>query len=338
MSYFIRIFTVVIFSILVVFTILFFWASSSKRNVNDYAGVTFYNYKIKSVKNDTMSIITYNIGYLSGMTNNQPVKPDIGLFSGNLSKAIKLINAYHPTFIGLQEIDFSARRSFYFNQMDTIAEKANFLSAGYVVNWDKRYVPFPYWPIQVHFGEIVSGQAVLSKYPLLSNRRIVLPKPQNNPFYYNAFYLDRLIQIVEVDLENQILIIINVHLDAYDSETREEQSEILLEVIKKYFYDFPLLLIGDFNTEPPFTMGNEYGEKTIQNILSLPGIHMSIKESDYKLRPEDYFTFSSRDPHEKIDYIFYNDKILPVESFVIRSAGEISDHLPIFFKFIIKND
>lgn len=316
----------------------YFWASSSNLNVHEYAGVTNYGSKSALSIDDTMSVITFNIGYLSGMTNNQPVIPDHNFFTGNLNRVIKLFNDYKPTFLGLQEIDFSARRSVYHNQMDSIAKRAQYFYAAHVVNWDKKYVPFPYWPFQVHFGKIVSGQAVLSKFPVLTNRRVVLPKPQNNPFYYNTFYLDRLIQIVEVDLDNQILIIINVHLEAYDKITREKQSEILYEVTEKYLTDFPLLLIGDFNSRPPFKEAKNNEESTIKNILSLPGIQMATTELDYRIRPEEYFTFTSRNPYEKIDYIFYNSKILPVESFVIRSSGEISDHLPVYFKFIIKND
>ena len=65
--------------------------------------------------------------------------------------------------------------------MDSIALYCGFLEGAYAVNWDKRYVPFPYWPPVVHFGEMLSGQGVLSKFPILMNKKIVLQKPEENP-------------------------------------------------------------------------------------------------------------------------------------------------------------
>jgi endonuclease/exonuclease/phosphatase family metal-dependent hydrolase len=329
------VFLALIFIAIIVF---YFWAGSSNLTTLEYAQVKNYDTGSSLPVQDTLSIISFNIGYLSGMTNNLPVRPDKDFFKSNLDKAIELFRDLAPAFIGFQEIDYMAKRSYYMNQVDSIANHTGFSYGAYVVNWDKRYVPFPYWPIRYHFGKLISGQAILSEYPVLSNKRIVLPKPKDNPFFYNAYYLDRLIQVVEMEVQGQILIILNVHLEAFDQQTRETQASILKEIVSHYIDRFPLLLIGDFNSHPPFHDVQNHDENTIRTLLSIKGIRMSVNEVDYMVDPMKFYTYDSRHPTEMIDYVFYNEKILPVSFEVLRESPEISDHLPVYFKFIIKKN
>jgi len=224
------------------------------------------------------------------------------------------------------------------NQMDSIAIHAGFNYGASVVNWDKRYVPFPYWPIRSHFGELISGQGILSKFPVLSNKRIIMQKPEGNTFFYNAFYLDRLIQVVEVDVQGNLLILVNVHLEAFDRRTRELQAERVKEVVAGYMDSYPLLLFGDFNSRPPFPQVKNNEENTIRKLRSISGIRMTVSEEAYSSDPQKYYTFNSQQPSEMIDYIFYNEKIIPLEFKVIHESTGISDHLPVFFKFIIKKN
>jgi endonuclease/exonuclease/phosphatase family metal-dependent hydrolase len=283
-----------------------------------------------------MSIISFNIGYLSGMTNNLPLHPGYDFFQENMVQAVELFRNRLPTFIGFQEIDYQAKRSWFVNQLDTIAEKLQFPFGAYTVNWDKRYVPFPYWPVKVHFGKLISGQGMISQFPILTMKRIVLPKPERNPFYYNTFYIDRLIQIAQIDIRGSQLIIMNVHMEAYDKETREIQAAILKDTVERYTGKYPLLLIGDFNSRPPFKNLNEDMDNTIQTILSIPGIELALSEKEYSENPHQFFTFSSRNPVEMIDYIFHNERIEAIEYEVLQESGEISDHRPVYFKFMIK--
>lgn len=329
----------IIFSFILFAVIAFyFWARSPNLKTHQYAQIKNYDTDLTSPLQDTLSVISFNIGYLSGMTNNLPVRPDMDFFRNNLDMAIELFRDRSPTFIGFQEIDYLAKRSHDMNQMDSIAHHAAFSFGAYVVNWDKRYVPFPYWPVRYHFGRLISGQGILSQYPILSNRRIVLPKPADNPFFYNAFYLDRLIQVVEVDVNGNALILINVHLEAFDQQTREVQALILKEVVIHYIDRYPLLLFGDFNCPPPFCKVQDHDEATIRTLLSIDGIHMTVDDMEYWVKPDKYNTFDSRQPSEMIDYVFYNEMILPVYFEVLTGSTEISDHLPVYFKFIIKKN
>lgn len=79
-------------------------------------------------------------------------------------------------------------------------------------------MPFPYWPPSNHFGTMLSGQAILSHYPISEGRTHKLTPHLNAPFYYSAFYLDRLLQVIEVSYHDQFVRIMNVHMKAFDTE------------------------------------------------------------------------------------------------------------------------
>ena len=290
----------------------------------------------KYTDRDTLSIMTYNIGYLSGMTNNLPLKVPASLFDENLQKARVLIANWQPDIIGFQEIDFASSRSYNRNQLDSLGEGYAFAIKS--VNWDKKYVPFPYWPPAVHFGKMQSGQAILSKFRVSASQRIVLTGPQAAPFYYKAFYLDRLAQIVELQINKQTVVVLNVHLEAFDQQTRELQAREVLQIVDEYAARGPLLLIGDFNARPPFASDTNSNEKTITMFMDHPLLSPALNEQQYLASEAEHFTFDTANPYEKLDYIFYtHQSIEPVTVATLREADQISDHFPVFMSFKLRH-
>jgi endonuclease/exonuclease/phosphatase family metal-dependent hydrolase len=323
--------------IIVLVTVFYFWGSASNFNRSEYNDITVFKTDKLPLLHDTLSILTYNLGYLSGMTNNLPMMRSEKLFSDNLKNTSHLFSDIQPDFIGFQEIDFKAKRSFEVNQMKEIANASGYNYVAKAVNWDKKYVPFPYGMPNVNFGQIYSGQAIVSKFPILSNELKILRKPESHPFYYSAFYLDRIAQIDAIDINGKKLILINVHLEAFDVPTREKQAETLVKIYQEYADDYPVLLFGDFNSTPPNATHLYEDETTMNLIYSIPGIKSAISDSLYLSDEKSYFTFNSENPQIKIDYIFYNsDKIEAINGRVVLEAEEISDHLPVMMRFVLK--
>lgn len=280
---------------------------------------------------DTLTIVTYNIGYLSGLTNNQAVQRDRTLFDTNQQTAIAALNSADADFIAFQEIDFDAKRSFYVDQVAAIAQQLGFMQGAIAINWNKRYVPFPYWPPAAHFGQIVSGQAVLSRYPITENERVVLQKVADKPFYYNALYLDRLAQVTQVDIDGQPLVLINVHLEAFDEPTRRQQTATVLELYNQYAADYPVILLGDFNSSIP---NSEEAHPTINQLLQAEGIAVATSPADFA----NQLTFPSDTPTVKLDYIFYDpEDIESLNASVMTNAAQASDHLPVRMDFRLRN-
>lgn len=312
----------------------YFWASAPKLASEQYKQSKIYERSDPQSyqRGDTLRAMTYNIGYLSGMTNNLSVKRERDFFDENLARARDLVSTYEPDLIGLQEVDFGAHRSFEVNQADTIGKSNGFLQAFHSVNWDKKYVPFPFGPFSNHFGSMLSGQSIISRYPLQNSDHLVLPKPLNAPFYYRAFYLDRLIQVSDWLIGDQVVKVMNLHLEAFDKETRVLQAEIVKKEYLKYYQDYPVLILGDFNSRSAFL-----DRDAMQVIMEAPGISTAVDQKTYEANPSSFFTFSSASPEYMIDYILFNEAFFTkVEARVLDDAGQISDHLPLLFDFVLK--
>ncbi|GGG53886.1 endonuclease/exonuclease/phosphatase family protein [Bizionia arctica] len=323
-----KVFKIIIFSLaslLLLCALFFFWASSPTLSVENYNKITINNFK-QTINNDSIySIITYNIGYLSGMTNNLAIAKPKSLFDNNLEKVISEFKTLNPDFIALQEIDYDASRSYHVNQQTEIAS----LGYNYVaeaVNWDDTYVPYPYWPPSVHFGKTVSGQSILSKYPIENQECIVLERVNNAPFYRDALYPERLAQIAIIKIENKNVILINVHLEAFDKATREKQFATVLELFTKYAANYPTILLGDFNSDPKYT------NAAVTDILNSE----TIGNAAYSATQYDK-TYNSINPDVRIDYIFYSkNSIEYIDGKVLNQFEQASDHLPVEMRFKLK--
>jgi endonuclease/exonuclease/phosphatase family metal-dependent hydrolase len=311
--------------IVVVLVVFFFWASSSTLAEKEYAAIT-NNKSFKAPENDSIfRIVTYNIGYLSGMTNNRAIEKPKSLFDNNLQKVLLETKKVDPDIIAFQEIDYDASRSFNINQEEKIADLGyNFRAR--TINWDERYLPFPYWPISMHFGKVVSGQSVISKYPLKEQNRIVLQRVADAPFHRDAFYLERLAQIVKVTLNGKDVVLINIHLEAFDKETREKQFQEVLDIFNTYKKEYPTILLGDFNSRA------RNKDAIIQKMFSQENIGNAAFNTE---NPEN--TFDTKKPFERIDYIFYTkNSIEYISGKVLNEYGQASDHLPVFMEFKLK--
>lgn len=322
----IKFFFILFVGLLFIMVGFYFWASSSNLSPLTYNKWGQYD-DPKPVKNDSIhSIITYNIGYLSGMTNNLPVEKPKSLFDQNLKKVIAHLKAINPDIIALQEIDYGSERSFYIDQ-ETALGQIGYNYFGRNINWDKKYLPFPYYPISLHFGKVLSGQSILSKYPIIEQERIALKRNLKNLFFYDSFYLDRLAQVTKIKLNDNTLVLINVHLEAYDQETRKIQMQQVKNIYIKYYKQYPTILLGDFNSDINFANAG------IKLFLDLS--HTGCAAYDPNISDN---TFSSASPTERLDYIFYNENFIQeVDAKILEEFDTASDHLPLLMNFKFKN-
>ena len=320
--------------LVIAITIFYFWASSSSIPGNKLSEIINYPGTTPPPPDlDTFTIMTYNIGYLSGMTNNLPVKTEKELFDTNKKTFLQLLDRVKPDILATQEIDFDSKRSFHVNQPQAIARDTDLKYTAVAINWDKRYVPFPYWPPSVHFGKIVSGQAVLSRWPIVSAERVVLIKPVNKPFFYNALYLDRLAQVVKIEIGEKTLVVLNVHLEAFDNETREKQAQRVLDIYGEYKENYPVILLGDFNCLPPNAKQKKgFSDEPDIDFDGDKTIGIFLAEKSLKPAELETVTFPANKPTRKLDYFFYNhEKLTLVKTFA--PVIDSSDHLPLVMEF-----
>ncbi|CAL2057136.1 endonuclease/exonuclease/phosphatase family protein [Tenacibaculum sp. 190524A05c] len=313
---------VLLMSLVVVF---YFWGSNATMEKEDYQKLFTNNYEQDFDNDSIFSIVTYNIGYLSGMTNNTTKARPKELFDRNLSHVKKEFQQLNPDVIAFQEIDYGAKRSYLINQEEELS-KLGYNHVARTVNWDKKYVPFPYFPPSAHFGKVVSGQSILSKFPIKNHERVVLERVENTPFYKNAFYLDRLLQIVKLEIKGKEVVLMNVHLEAFDKETRVKQLKVVVQKFLEFGQSNPTILLGDFNSDPNFE------DPAIAQVLNLENIgNAAFSKSGFAN------TFDSKKPYKRLDYIFYTKNFISyVDGRVLSEFAQSSDHLPVSMKFKLK--
>ena len=325
MKRFFKILSVLFFLCLIAFMLFFVWASSPTLKEEQYAKLITRTYKQQTDTDSIYSIVTYNIGYLSGMTNNRSVAKPKELFDNNLKKVLIATKAVNPDIIAFQEIDYNADRSYNVNQQNKIA-KLGYNYIAEAINWDETYVPFPYWPPSMHFGKVVSGQSILSKFPFNDYKRLVLDRVADAPFYRDALYLDRLAQVAKIKIEGKEVVVINVHLEAFDKPTRIKQFNEVIALFNTYKKTNPTILLGDFNSKA------RDKEAIIQKMFSME----EVGNAGFNLEnPEN--TFDTKDLYERIDYIFYTkNSIEYIDGKVLTQFGQASDHLPVEMRFKLK--
>jgi endonuclease/exonuclease/phosphatase family metal-dependent hydrolase len=305
--------------------VFFFWGSSTNLEPEMYTKINTYENSITIDNDSVFSILTYNVGYLSGMTNNRTIEKPEALFIDNMTALKSKLTLVNPDIIAFQEIDFDSDRSFNLDQSSEIS-KLGFTNEAQTVNWDKRYVPFPYGLPSIHFGKLLSGQSIVSKYPISNHKIHTLKRVESMSFLKDAFYLERLAQVASVTINGTQVYLINVHLEAFDKPTRAKQMTTVNALFKKYSSKYPTIMLGDFNSNP------ENKDAAVLELINDPAIGCADYNPD-----EVNYTFDSRNPYKRIDFIFYNkSRVQEIDSRVLTEFGEISDHLPIEMRFKLK--
>lgn len=281
-----------------------------------------------------LGVVTWNIGYgrgaagdLSGPWTREHVERHLD----GIADAIRNMNV---DIAALQEVDLGASRSHDIHQALYIARRLGWPYFACVTTWQANYVPFPYWPPSKHYGQMKSGQCVVSRFPIKQNVRYRLQQPEKNPFYYNAFYLHRAIQHVTLVMPDKEVQIFNVHLEAYDQPTREQHAKMVAAIVGDKGTDSTVLL-GDMNAPPPdapqrtgFVDEPEMdfsGDKTIQIINNIRGLTDSLSGRQHS----ETCTFPADKATRRLDYVYVGAKLTVKSSSVVTEAGPLSDHLPV---------
>jgi len=333
----------IVLTLLAVVTIFLLWALRTEypKSVKTTGVIGKPFQKITSHPPTTLHVMTYNIAYAAGLKNlagHVSTKKEI---LSNLDAISETIKRQKVDIACIQEIDIKSRRTYNIDQVNYLAEKCGLPYTAYTVNWDKRWVPYPInLEIKSHFGKIVSGQAVLSKYPITTQKVITFPKPKSNWFWYNWFYLDRAAQYVTLSLDKDFEITLcNIHLEFRDLKARLSQVNAILNNYKENQYK-NFILAGDFNTIPRWaTVKNGFRDEpktdftadtSYAQILTVDPLAPVFTQTNYKENETGLHNFPANAPTRKLDHIFVDKQSFSVVRSEVVQAGTASDHLPVF--------
>lgn len=247
----------------------------------------------------SITVMTYNIHVGMGID-----------FVYDIDRIAQLIADEGADIVGLNEVDYMTTRSRGQNQAKHIADKLGFYYAE---------------------GKILAtsgghyGNAVISRYPIVSSNNHFLPNPNGNE--------PRAALECQVDVDGDTLNFFVTHLDVRDAGSRTAQAIALVEMASAR--QGPTVITGDFNAVPLLStetaaVMRQFND-TMQVYRMLVNSDELIKDNQFN---RDYLkggnTIDAIKPNRRIDYVF--------ASYDLTVAGKVgaarvvstlaSDHLP----------
>ena len=216
----------------------------------------------KVALNVEYNALTFNIGYgalgvnedfvMDGGKQGVPKSKDI--VEGYLTGIENILIDNPCDIYFLQEVDLNSRRSFKINECVQIANKlGNSYSNTFAYNYKALFVPFPF-SFTEHMGRVESGMTSYIKFNTNEAKRYQFPGAFAWPGRTANLKRGMLVNYLPIEGSNKYLVVINVHLSAYDSSggMREKEMEFLKEFLKKEALKGNYVLAGgDFNQTFP---------------------------------------------------------------------------------------
>ncbi len=144
----------------------------------------------------------------------------------------------------LQEVDSDSKRTFGIDERGILTDGSD-ASYAYALNYSCNYVPYPLPTI----GKVNSGLLTISDFGIDKAERYSLPCPFSWPI--RAANLKRCLLISYHDIEGSDakLVVINLHLEAYDDgEGKAAQTKMLVEIMENEYKKGNYVVAGgDFN-------------------------------------------------------------------------------------------
>jgi endonuclease/exonuclease/phosphatase family metal-dependent hydrolase len=205
----------------------------------------------------TLTIMTWNIGYC-GLDSKMDFFYDGGTkvitprpqFIDNLNAVRSFIKQNDSIdFFLIQEIDKNSKRSYHFNEYDTLVKTLQGYNPEFATNYDVFFVPVP--PSRP-MGKVLSGLATYSRYTPATSVRYSFPGEYGFP--KQLFMLDRCFLVNRYPLSNgKELLVINTHNEAFDpGQIRKAQMAYLKDfLISEYSKGNYIIAGGDWNQSPP---------------------------------------------------------------------------------------
>ena len=201
---------------------------------------------------DSFSVLTYNTGYaalskdedffMDGGSKVQPDSKDV--VETNLAGISDILKSQNADFYFLQEVDIDAKRSFHINEREYYENTLD-MSSIYACNFKCDFVPYPIPPI----GKVEAGLLTMTDYQVESAKRIKLAESFSWPI--KTCNLKRCMLETRIPIEgtDKELVLINFHLEAYDSgEGKKMQSQMLADKLQEEYQAGNYVIAGgDFN-------------------------------------------------------------------------------------------
>ena len=295
----------------------------------------------------SLRILSFNTGFGAldedadfFMDGGSMVNPDSQTrVEENMRGIEEILRDSDADFLFLQEVDMDSDRTFHLNQWLQYEYDLEDYESRYAPNYVCKYVPYP---LNDMIGEINSGIATYSRYDISSATRYSLPNPFSWPTRVANLKRCMLVTRIATGDENAPeLVLVNVHLEAYDDgEGKAAQTEQLMEFVEAEYEKGNYVIVGgDFNqlfpgTEREYPL-KETSDWTPTGLESLPtGWRYAFDDSTptCRLLNQPYDPSSKLTQYYVIDgfLVSPNVKIVSVET--LDEGFAYSDHNPVLLE------
>lgn len=338
-----------VIGIIVAILVVFILALVAFLTVTEYNPPATQEIEIHGVARETLepgqsvSVVTWNAGYgglskqadffMDGGDGVRTVSHD-GVLA-NLAGIEDELAALDSDFIFLQEVDQDSERTYGINERARIATAfAPAYASAYALNYDVAYVPYPLPPI----GAVESGIMTLSRMQPSSAERVQLPCPFSWPVRLGNLKRCLLVERVPVQGGTAELVLVNLHLEAYDDgEGKEAQTAMLLQLLQdEYAKGNYVIAGGDFNQSfpdgtdrYPIASGADWTPGTLGDLPAGWRYAWDSAAPTCRLLNQPYSAGSSGTQFYVIDGFILSPNVEPVSVRTQDAEFAVTDHNPV---------
>lgn len=338
-----------VIGIIVAILVVFILALVAFLTVTEYNPPATQEIEIHGVARETLepgqsvSVVTWNAGYgglskqadffMDGGDGVRTVSHD-GVMA-NLAGIEDELAALDSDFIFLQEVDQDSERTYGINERARIATAfAPAYASAYALNYDVAYVPYPLPPI----GAVESGIMTLSHMQPSSAERVQLPCPFSWPVRLGNLKRCLLVERVPVQGGTAELVLVNLHLEAYDDgEGKEAQTAMLLQLLQdEYAKGNYVIAGGDFNQSfpdgtdrYPIASGADWTPGTLGDLPAGWRYAWDSAAPTCRLLNQPYSAGSSGTQFYVIDGFILSPNVEPVSVRTQDAEFAVTDHNPV---------
>ena len=201
---------------------------------------------------EALTVLNWNVGYaglgrnedffMDGGKRSKPAEP--GVVYAYLDGIMKTILEQAPDLVLLQEVDADSGRTYEIDERPYLETDMD--NTAFALNYSCPFVPVPWPPI----GKVNSGLFTMTQdLKIDSAERISLPCPFSWPLRIANLKRCLLVSRLPVEDSDKELVLVNLHLEAYDDgEGKIAQTRQLRDFIEdEYAKGNYVIAGGDFN-------------------------------------------------------------------------------------------
>lgn len=301
--------------------------------------------------NTEYEVVSFNIGFgayesdfgffMDGGTQSRAFSEE--RLIENLSNIESLLSDRDADIYLLQEVDEDGTRTYHVNERERFEKLFSGYNSVWAQNWDSSYL---FYPFTEPHGKNSAGLITFSGFSVNSAIRRSLPIEDS---VMKIVDLDRCYSVSRIAVNNgKELVLYNAHLSAYTSDGKiaEEQIKLLAsDMSAEYEKGNYVICGGDFNKDLLGNAGEIFGISGEDYTWAQPFPTELIAEMPLSLVvPYDEASpipscRNADGPYNEnqfvltVDGFIISDNIEVVESNVIDTGFEYSDHNPVYMNF-----